>query len=358
MDLLLAMADVEPEAAPKQLLKPLIMTIHTCQAQLDGLEISFRDLFDKLKDTLDQSKHVCALHCNFGHVVKGSDASLLKPISVKKNRKGRKIHGDGSSFQACLEIYIKIDHPQIDSNKLYKVKCFSTTGQIQIPGGRLDSDEDCDLVIKALIDYLNENEVGKKEITLKWKKTSMKNYKTQLIIPGDNLDLYNYRLSQYMEHIQNGDIHLIDGVYIEPPFQVRNVRNPAESPNTTFRFYVGPGKKDGFRVEVFNNEKKIDIGRINFKGTKGRHQAEAAYRYFEEIFRANWGVFIGERPKKDAPPPKKKKPRKPKNILFDIPRQPKTTPLGDAKIVMDILTGIAPPTSDYGVPELEDIIPN
>jgi hypothetical protein len=238
------------------------------------------------------------------------------------------------------------------------VKCFSTTGQIQIPGGRLDSDEDCDLVIKALIDYLNENKVGKKEITLAWKKTSMKNYKTQLIIPGDDLDLFNYRLSQYMEHIQNNEINKIEGVYIEPPYQVRNVRNPAESPNTTFRFYVGPGKKDGFRVEVFNNEKKIDIGRINFKGTKGRHQAEAAYKYFEEIFKANWGIFIGDRPKKDAPPPKKKKSRKTKKILFDIPKQSKTTPLGDAKVVMDLLNAPAASSAErtIAIYELKDII--
>src|SRR5688572_27828563 len=55
---------------PKTILKPLVMSIHTFQAQLKNLQIPFRELFERLKGTLNTNDNVYALHCNFGHAVK------------------------------------------------------------------------------------------------------------------------------------------------------------------------------------------------------------------------------------------------------------------------------------------------
>jgi hypothetical protein len=317
---------------PETILEPLQMSIHTHQVKLSNMSIHYEALFNKLAPALDDAKNVFALHCNHGHAVKLSwqhDESLWKkiPTELELSQKNRKVSGDGSCFQACVEVYVRIKHPEIDPLKIYKIKVFSSTGSIQTPGGRLNSNEDVTIAVNHLIEFLNANDVGRDEdgnsAPVEWRvqDTAMKNYRSRLALDDPQLDLFNYRLSWYAKRIEEGKLDELEGQYIEPPFTITSTVNPDEGSKTSFCFLVKDGletedgKPDMFRVEVFNNEKKEKIGKINFKGVKDYEYALKAYKWLEDIFRANWNVFVGPRPRVDA---SSKKPRGRKNLLESI----------------------------------------
>ena len=103
------------------------MSIHTHQVKLSNMNIHYEALFNKLAPALDDAQNVFALHCNHGHAVKLSwqhDESLWKkiPTELELSQKNRKVSGDGSCFQACVEVYIRIKHPEIDPLKIYKIR--------------------------------------------------------------------------------------------------------------------------------------------------------------------------------------------------------------------------------------------
>lgn len=286
---------VDASIVPENIMDDLKMTIYSYQAQASGLIIDFLKLFYILEPTVDETDYILALHCNFAHKINANIPDNLKDKAEKKaksKKKTRKPVGDGTCFNTCLEIYIKLKHPGISDTKIYKMKCSSTTGQIQIPGGRLEEKEDCRAVVNIFLDHLKKHNICDPNAEIVSDKVSMKNYKTKInIVPG--LDLYTHKLSRYFYNIEHDEFDEFEGTYIEPPFKIREAKNPDEFPRTSFKFQYGPNKKkDSFRVEIFNNEKKINIGRINFKGTKVHEYALQAYEYISEVIRENWTVFI------------------------------------------------------------------
>jgi hypothetical protein len=287
---------VDASIVPDKILDDLKMTIYSYQAQVSGLIVDFLKLYYMLEPTIDETDYILALHCNFAHRINASldDSMKEKANKIKTNakKKTRKPVGDGTCFNTCLEVYIKINHPLIRKDKFYKMKCSSTTGQIQIPGGLLDSKEDCRAVVNLFLDHLKKHNICDPFAKIVSEKISMKNYKSKINIqPG--LDLCTHKFSRYFYNIEHGDFTDFEGEYIEPPFKIRETKNPDETPRTSFKFQYGPDiKKDSFRVEIFNNEKKIDVGRINFKGTKVHEYAVQAYDYITQVIRVNWPVFI------------------------------------------------------------------
>jgi hypothetical protein len=315
------------------------------------MRINYVDLFHKLAPTLDDASNVYALHCNHGHAVKlhhEDDDSLWKriPTELELAQKNRKVTGDGSCFQACVEVYVRIAHPKIDPFKNYKIKVFSSTGSVQTPGGRLNSNEDVDAALGYLITYLNANDVGRDAdglpapVARVVENTAMKNYRSRLNLDDPQLDLFNYRLSWYVKRIQDGELDELEGAYVKPPFRIIQAENADEGSKTSFCFLVRDGKdtEDGkadmFRVEVFNNEKKEKIGKINFKGVKNEAYAVKAYKWLEDIFRANWHVFVGPRPKVDARAKSAKNAGRRKSLLeslADLPGKKEVKPLAKRK---------------------------
>jgi hypothetical protein len=291
---------VDPTVIPEKILDDLKMTIYSYQAQVSGLIVDFLKLYYMLEPTIDETEEIIALHCNFAHRINSrldeewaERVSKDKPSSKKKTRKPV---GDGTCFNTCLEIYIKINHPEIDEDKFYKMKCSSTTGQIQIPGGRLESREDCRAVVNVFLNHLKKHNICDPTAEIVSEKISMKNFKSRINIqPG--LDLCTHKLSRYFYNIEHEEMIDPEAKLVEPPFRIRETKNPDECPRTSFKIQFGPHqKKDSFRVEIFNNEKKIDVGRINFKGTKGDEYAHQAYQYLEKVIRENWTYFITKQP--------------------------------------------------------------
>ena len=301
---------VDSTIIPDDVLDPLKMTIYSYQAHVSDLIVDPKILFDLLEPTIDSNKNIYALHCNYGHkinsfIVNGSDETLKNVVNKKKSNKNkkktRKPVGDGTCFNTCIEIYIKIDHPGLPADKFYKMKCSSTTGEIQIPGGRDESKEDCRKVVNLFLDHLKKYNICINTAMITNDKVSMKNYKTRINIE-QGLDLCTNKFSKYFYDIEYNNLDTLEGVYIKPPFAIKESKNPDECSKTSFKFQYGDGKKESFRVEIFNNEKKIKVGRINFKGTKvhldedGIDVAIKAYNYIGDVIRENWSYFIIKQP--------------------------------------------------------------
>ena len=314
--------------SPLEVLEELEMSIATWQGELSNLKMDYKDLQNQVFGKIDR-KIVVGHHSNHNH----EDPLKLRTKTPKPRKKGRKVHGDGTSFQACLEIWITIDHPEINAkfpDKVYKIKCFSSTGKIQIPGGRLESGEDCRIAIQNLIKFFNSLDIGKDAegntvpIELVRLEPSMMNFKTKLKLDDPTLDLYNYKLNRYIQAIQEKDLEGIEGTYIEPPYGIINTVNVDESPRTAFKCNTSTSS---FRVEIFNNMQKSNIGKINIKGTKSRAEADAAYDYIRKIFIENWSIFIGPRPKMDPPVTRRREKKKQSKEVDDILRTVRQMPM-------------------------------
>jgi hypothetical protein len=294
---------VDPNIIPDPILEPLKMTIYAYQAKIEGLLINFYELFELMEPTIDETDNFLALHCNFAHKINKNIPDELKERCKKtikkkptsKKKRFRKSVGDGTCFNTCFEIYIMIKHPDIPKDKFYKMKCASSTGQIQIPGGLLKDQEDCRMVVNTFIDHLKKYNICDQNAYLESDKISMRNYITRINIqPG--LDLCTYKLCQYFYNIEHQMFDDFEGEFIDPPFSVTEVKNPDEHPKVSFKFYYGPGPKDSFRVDIFNNQKKLNIGKINFKGTKNDTYVHMAYDYIAEMIKKNWNIFIVKQP--------------------------------------------------------------
>jgi hypothetical protein len=291
---------VDPTLIPTQILDDLQMTIYSYQAQVSGLIVDFLKLYYMLEPTIDETDYMLSLHCNFAHRINSNlDETWQQRVSKKKSsskKKTRKPVGDGTCFNTCLEIYIRINHPDLPPDKFYKMKCSSTTGQIQIPGGRLESKEDCRTVVNVFLDHLKKHNICDPTAAIVSEKISMKNYKTRINIqPG--LDLCMHKLSRYFYNIEHEEFTDFEGVYIEPPFKIRETKNPDECPRTSFKIQYGPcPKKDAFRIEIFTNLQGVNIGRVNYKGTREKDHAIQVYNYMTEVIRQNWSLFIVKQP--------------------------------------------------------------
>lgn len=298
---------VDPNDIPDEILESLKMTIYSYQAQISGLIVNFLKLFNLLESTVDSTDYIYSLHCNFGHkvnqrILDSGDTELIAAVSKipdpekAKKKKTRKPVGDGTCFNTCVEVYIKIDHPGLSPKKFYKMKCSSTTGEIQIPGGRDESLADCRKVVNLFLDHLKKHKICDQYAEIVSENISMKNYKSRINIqPG--LDLCTHKLSRYFYNIEKNNLEELSGEYLKPPFNIRETRNPDECPKTSFKFNYGPNvKKDSFRVEIFNNASKVKVGRINFKGTKNDERTMEAYKYLQDVIRLNWNEFIIKQP--------------------------------------------------------------
>ncbi len=157
-----------PAAGP---FTPLSIFVCTYVAQLAGLRLDFR----KLTEIMCKNPHGClvAINSNFGHACQpGYEQYVKKPRAEKPEPakkimtirgRTRKVQGDGTCFNSAIEPVISIDHPDIDEEKVYFVKCFPSTGETQVPGVLCLDYSDGRQVLDVFVAYLNELGVGAAE---------------------------------------------------------------------------------------------------------------------------------------------------------------------------------------------------
>ena len=121
---------------PDEILSPNHMFVCTFEARIGGINLSIIDFIDQITP----SGTIKAINCNFGHKAQDDYEQYLKLVRKEKRRranpyqtetKTRKLQGDGTCFNSTVEPVIIFDD---NPNKVYKVKCFTSTGVIQVPG--------------------------------------------------------------------------------------------------------------------------------------------------------------------------------------------------------------------------------
>ena len=322
-----------PRARGLAPLTPLTLFVCTYVAKLGGLRVSFIDL----TRAMCVNPHGCllAVNSNYGHACQPGHEALLKtpkppaPRQVPTRGRARKVQGDGLCFNSAVEPIISIALEGIAPDKVYKVKCFPSTGETQVPGVILPDLSDGHAVLEAFVAYLNELGVNvpvpgalpvlgapgalpaleqlapiHPPVVILREQPKMLNYKFRVVRSCPRL-LVNLRaLTSFMRQLETAKA--IENVPLTPrqaallaawpgaplpPFLVRETKPPTDDVKVTFRFR---GANRAPRINIFQE------GKINILGADSAESAEQIYAFFERLFSSHWADFTCLQPRRDV----------------------------------------------------------
>jgi hypothetical protein len=299
-------------------LTPLKLFVCTFVSKIDGLTINFEDLARLICGNL--RPNLLAVNSNFGYscqlgydtllTISKKDKKKKEQQSKKKERlvrgRPRKSQGNGTYFHSAIESIFRIEHPGIPIDKVYKIKCFPSSGQTQIPGVICEDFSDGILALHTFVDYLNDilpSETGTPNISIISYEPNMINFKFCIncksprnIINSNMLVryFYNIQLRQDAETLEQAlaDPNNEKWKIIMPPFPIRETKPPIDDTKISFIFQCKGNK--GPRINIFGG------GKINILGASSKELARTIYDYCSEIFIANWETFIMLKPMKDS----------------------------------------------------------
>jgi hypothetical protein len=219
----------EPEdgspAMPTSPLTPKKLFVCTYEGRLTNLCVPVGELVERL----EPSGPVLAINSNFGHKAqRGYERYIKKPAAPKQSRapavrRARKLQCDGTCFNSAVEPVLSIDFPGISRDKVYFVKCFSTTGQTQVPGVLREDLEDGEAVLRAWVGFLNEAGVGAdaegnpKPVEILGSQPNMLNFKFRVVNVSDRMLLRLAVVADYMHTLEVCAVHADRGWGGEPP---------------------------------------------------------------------------------------------------------------------------------------------
>jgi hypothetical protein len=313
-------------------LTPLELFVCTYVAKLGNLHMNFVELTKQLC----VKPHGCllAINGNFGHASQPGYEHLLKTPKPPPERPApsrgrvRKFQGDGTCFNSAVEPIIGIDHPDIPEDKVYKTKCFPTTGEAQVPGVVCPDLSDGHAVLVAFVAYLNELSVGdfedpavsaeaaaeaagpagldirRKPVVIEKEQPKMLNYKfrvvrnsPRILVNLNNLARYLHDLEYTKASVDNPLPELQKARFagwpsiVLPPFPVRETKPPTDDVKVSFRFQ---GADRWPRVNVFQERK------INVLGAATPESARLIYDWFVRLFTENWSMLVCLQPRRDS----------------------------------------------------------
>jgi hypothetical protein len=283
-----------------------IMFVATFEAQLSNISMPMDDAIVMI----DPVYPVVAINSNFGHkCVPGYERYLkVKPGKALGTRKGQ---GDRTCFNSALEPVIVLDRADIPASKVYYMKCFPSTGQVQVPGTLLPSMEDGIDAVNAWVDLLNFSGVADADensdplqINVTSSRPNMINFKFRIRRASPRILIDLYCMAEYFITLE--DLKVLEGkslsqkesdaivnklphgsTLIPPPFHVRETKPPIEDVKLTFKF----GR---IRVKIFQR------GKVNILGSDSFESANKIHRYLTQLIQANRSKFIRLQPKSDA----------------------------------------------------------
>jgi hypothetical protein len=304
-------------------LTPLTLFVCTYVARLSNLHHDFVGLAQLMCKDL----HGCilAVNSNYGHAAQPGSEAYIKVPKVRKYQAGtarsreRKFQGDGTCFNSAIEPIIHIEHPNIPDDKIYKCKCFPTTGETQVPGVILTDFSDGHAVLVAFVDYLNEMNVGdlepvlpgespqnppaRKKIEIFSEQPKMINYKFRLQRTSPRILVNLFALAAYLSILERTKV--VEGaeltadqvmkfagwpVVVLPPFPVREVKTPNDDVKVSFHFQEATRKP---RINIFQE------GKINILGADSTFSADKIYAFFTQLLISNWGALVALQPRRD-----------------------------------------------------------
>lgn len=273
--------------------KPVIgnMSLFVCTYKcfIEGIDMGF----EELTKILQPRGNIVAINSNFGHKsLPGYEhriktpSVVVKPTDVKK--KTRRRQGDGTCFNSAVELVVILPHVRnIPAGKTYIVKCFSTTGQVQIPGVLLPDFTDGIAVINEIIPFINEQLGTQAKVSTH--STSMLNYKYIIDLDkfrrekSDNPELYKttIRLQRLSEII---------GAHANDPagrFIITGITTGG-SLDTIFSCQFKTPTR-AIRLKLFQS------GKVNILGSDSQESAIMIYLFMTNIFLTYWEQLICEK---------------------------------------------------------------
>lgn len=288
-----------------------ILFVCTYVAKLSNIDKGVAALTEQMCKSLNSE--VVAINSNYGHACWPGYEHLLKSPKIPLDRhtpsrgRVRKVQGDGTCFNSAVEPILVIKHPGISVDKIYKVKCFPTTGETQVPGVICSDLSDGNAVLKVFVNYLNGLHVGTDpnlQITILSEQAKMLNYKFAVNRINPRILINLPALAKYMQSLENmkaikGCILTDDqkkvfekwSKLILPPYTVRETKFSADDVKVSFIF---DSISRGPRINIFQK------GKINILGADSVESAKYIYEFFLEMFTANWNMLVCIQPLRDS----------------------------------------------------------
>jgi hypothetical protein len=288
---------------PKQdRLSPLTLFVCTYAAMLGNLHYGFKELAHLMCENLDGC--VLAVNSNYDSAVRPQYEHVRKVKKIKPERETpsrnrvRKGQGNGTCFNSTVEAVVKIDHEGLAPDKVYYVKCFSTTGETQVPGVVCPDLSDGHVVLEAFVAYLNHLKVGdcggQKQITIEIETPIMLNYKFRVFRTSPRIILDLKFIAHYLK---TGAAPTIT-----PPFPIRELKYEIGAIKLSFRFRSETANTILAKKRKKPCAPKINIfqsGKINVLGAISHPMVEVIYGYFQELFAVHWSQLVCLTPKND-----------------------------------------------------------
>lgn len=298
--------------------KPLKMFLCTYRGKLSGLNQKFDEgLMQKLEPTFP----IVAINSNFGHKCLSGYENYLKSKENKKKKKKdigkkeRKHQGDGTCFAHAVVFNIKLN------DKIYNVRCFTASGDTQIPGVVCTDYSDGKQVMKIIAAFLNDSKIFKDNIEQIDEKFTMRNYNFGLTeeIPGLYFK-YKDVIKPYFDLVESVKTEITN----EKKNKLSSIKTPAQEIKasieiTKYGKYIDPGKLIVKQVKYSNDDNKFSItfelrdvkdnvnskmllkvfskGKMNILGVKPVGGGQELYNYIIDVFDTNWKYFVGIKPK-------------------------------------------------------------
>jgi hypothetical protein len=237
--------------------------------------------FIELGERFEPTKDVIAINSNFVHkAFDGYEHFLSKPKGEKRRRGGasdnslnrRKHHGDGSTFNACIEFTVIID----DSGNTNVIRYFPRSGSIQVFASLASVD--------IFLRYLSE--------------CSLPEFSFVRLLDGCRPLLCNYK---FVINIGEGRfIDLASLAYtLESDVSIREV-----SPFPIKFIKYDAGDVHSKIAIVFTSKNRVHIwpksGKVNIFGTNTELAASLLYDFICNIFSTRWDDFVCDSPTPDT----------------------------------------------------------
>lgn len=312
---------------------PLFMFVCTFEAEISNLSIGVADMIQILRGRL-RLPIVC-VNSNFGNVALPGYEYLIKrpnPLPPQPQllpggirppvRRQRKLQGTGTCFNSAVEPYIMPGRdpgtpPEIAAAveafrqktkkpKIYKMKCFPTTGKTQVPGIIIPDLRDGDYVTQVWADYLTSlpADAGHRADTARPLEIvssgpNMLNYKFKLLRRSPRILLDLAALSAFLARAQWSAPGELAGP--QPLFPVRDVKHLQDDVKISFKFVVNAEDKRVL-INMFHR------GKVNILGADSLATARTIYAYLSELLQTGWTQYVCIEPRPPArraakPPP-------------------------------------------------------
>jgi hypothetical protein len=337
---------------PQGPLTALTLFVCTYVAKLGNLHIGFVELTAIM--CVNPHGPLVAINSNFGHACQPGNEHLLKTPKPPPERRApmrgraRKGQGDTTCFNSAVEPILAIDHPGINDDKIYKVKCFPTTGETQVPGVICPDLSDGRAVLDSFVAYLNTLGVGDSglEVTIVSQQPKMMNYKFRVLRSSPRILVNLHAFAMYMQILEltkaTAETPLTEAqaarfagwpVVVLPPYPVRETKPPTDDVKVSFRFR---GADRAPRINVFQE------GKINILGADSAESAQNIYEFFVRLFTENWTKLICLQPRRDL---ERRQAARAAAAPIAAPARPPPASLSDAEVdaVLAVLLGAENP---------------